>query len=58
MINNPIINYMELFKLHVFSAFNCNCLLYCKIINERMPKTKQLKTKKYEDSILIFCINV
>ena len=40
---------MELFKLHVFSAFfNCNCILYCKNIIEReCIKMKPLKTKKY-----------
>ena len=49
MINNPIINYiMELFKLHVFSAFLIAIVFYIvKLLMKKCIKTKQLKTKKY-----------
>lgn len=59
MINNPIINYiMELFKLHVFSAFLIAIVFYIvKLLMKRMYKDETIENKKIlKDSILIFCI--
>ena len=57
MINNPIINYiMELFKLHVFSAFLVAIVFYIvKILLKRMYKDETIENKKIlKDSVLIF----
>lgn len=49
---------MELFKLHVFSAFLVAIVFYIvKILLKRMYKDETIENKKIlKDSVLIFCV--
>lgn len=60
MINNPIIFYiMELFKLHVFSAFLISIVYFIvKILIKRIYKDETVQNKTVlKDSVIVFGVS-